>query len=368
MMEVEAIVSWETYFASDDFKSLAISIGILLLFLLVRKIFIKYIYKAILKLSRKSSIELLTQLFLAFERPLQWLFVIIGVYVAVDYFPYLEQKNILFEHFIRTGIIVIITWGLYNLTSSASVLFNRLNKHANMQLDDILIPFISKGVRVIIIAISLSVIAQEFEYDVNGFIAGLGLGGLAFALAAQDAISNLFGGFIIITERPFTIDDWISSPSVEGIIEDITFRSTLVRTFDEALVTVPNSTLASEAITNWSEMGKRGINFDLRVTYDAPITKIREVVQKIETLLKEHDRVHQETVFVKLNNLQDSGADIMLYFFTKTTEWEKHLDVREDINFKIMEILDETDVSIAIPLRRLFSHNKKDYETHAQPE
>src|SRR5699024_2676243 len=171
---------------------------------------------------------------------------------------------------------------------------------------------------------SLSIIAQVFGYPVNGFVAGLGLGGLAFSLAAQDALANLFGGFVIITERPFTIDDWILTPSVEGTVEDITFRSTKVRTFAQALVTVPNSTLANEPITNWSKMGKRQIAFDLRVTYDSPVVKIKEVVKKIETLLKTHDGIHQETIFVKLNEFKENGADIMLYFFTKTTAWDEY--------------------------------------------
>ncbi|MFP3359363.1 mechanosensitive ion channel family protein, partial [Planococcus sp. SIMBA_143] len=130
-----------------------------------------------------------------------------------------------------------------------------INHKYNVKIDHILIPFFSKALRLIIVAIGISVIAQEFEYDINGFVAGLGIGGLAFALAAKDALANLFGGIIIITEKPFTIGDWIKTPSVEGTIEDISFRSTKVRTFAQALVTVPNATLSNEAITNWSKMG-----------------------------------------------------------------------------------------------------------------
>src|SRR5699024_1747974 len=107
-------------------------------------------------------------------------------------------------------------------------------------------------------AIGISIIAQEFNYNIGGVVAGLGLGGLAFALAAQDALANLFGGFVIITERPFSIEDWIQTPSVEGVVEDITFRSTKIRTFDQALVTVSNSTFDEEGITNCSRKSKRG--------------------------------------------------------------------------------------------------------------
>src|SRR5690625_661254 len=183
-----------------------------------------------------------------------------------------------------------------------------------------LIPFLSRALQVIIIAISISVILQEFNYNIGGFITGLGLGGLAFSLAAQDALKNLFGGIVIITEKPFTIDDWILTPSVEGTVEDISFRSTKIRTFAQALVTVPNATLANEPITNWSKMGKRQITFNLSLTYDTPKEKIEHVVRQVEYLLKNHPEIHPETIFVNFDHYKENGIDIFLYFFTKTTD------------------------------------------------
>ena len=102
-------------------------------------------------------------------------------------------------------------------------------------------------------------VAQEWDYRIDGFIAGLGLGGLAFSLAAKDTLSNVFGGLVVILDKPFSIGDWIKTPSVEGTVEDISFRSTKVRTFAQALVTVPNATLANEPVTNWTRMGKEGL-------------------------------------------------------------------------------------------------------------
>lgn len=348
-------VSWETLMNYEDLKYLAISLAILLLFLLIRKVFITYIYKTILKLSRKSPTEFFTQIFLAFEKPLQWLFVVVGVYIAVDYFPYVSQQNELFKHIIQSSIIILIAWGLSNLTSATPMLFSKVNRRGNIYLDDILIPFISRGLRFVIFAIAISMVAEVFGYKISGFVAGLGLGGLAFALAAQDALANFFGGIVIITERPFSIDDWIETPTVEGIVEDITFRSTKVRTFAEAIVTVPNSTLADEPITNWSKMGKRQIYFTLQVTYDSPMKSVQTAIERIKTLLKNHPDIHQETIFVTFDDFKDDGAEIMLYFFTKTTVWGEYLDIKEEINFKILEIFDEEGVSMAIPSRRIIS-------------
>lgn len=345
--------AWVEYFYSDDFKYLLLAIGIFLFFLLLRKFFTTYVYKILLKFIRKTPTELFTQILLAYEKPIQWLFIIIGLRVSAEYFPYIDQDSELFLNLIRAAIICLISWGLYNLASSTSIIFESINKRTKFVLDDILVPFISKSLRLIIIAITITVILEIFDYSISGFIAGLGLGGLAFALAAQDALSNLFGGFVILTERPFSIGDWILTPSVEGTVEDITFRSTKVRTFAQALVTVPNSTLANEPITNWSKMGKRRISTNLRITYDTPTDKIKSVVQQINDLLRNHPGVHQETIFVTFDEYKDNGVDIMLYYFTKTTIWGEYLAVKEEINFKIMDILEKEGVSIAIPSRKI---------------
>lgn len=338
----------------NDLVETGIALGIFLLFLLLRKLFSKYVFKLILRLSKKSPTAFFTNLFTAFERPIRWAFLIVGIYIAVGYFPYLDQSNEVFLHIIRSFAIILIAWGFYNLSSSSSLLFSKLNDKLNIEIDEILIPFLSKAIRFVIIAIAASVIAQEFNYDVNGFVAGLGLGGLAFALAAKDALGNLFGGIVIITEKPFGIGDWILTPSVEGTVEDITFRSTRVRTFAQAIVTVPNATLANEPITNWSQMGKRQITFNLGITYDTPKEKLEKVVHQIRELLHGHGDIHPETIFVTFNSYNNSSLDIFLYFFTKTTNWGEFLAVKEKINFSIMEILEKEGVSVAFPSRTVY--------------
>ncbi|MEH7389737.1 mechanosensitive ion channel family protein [Bacillus sp. JJ1474] len=229
---------------------------------------------------------------------------------------------------------------MLNLSSSSSLLFKKINASKyNIEFDEILIPFLSKALQFLIVAISISVIAQEFNYDVNGFVAGLGLGGLAFALAAKDAIGNLFGGIIIITEKPFSIGDWIKTNSVEGIVEDISFRSTKVRTFAQALVTVPNATLANEAIMNWSKAGKRQITFNLKLPQDTSQEKLKSVVQQIENYLKNNPDIHQDTIYVTFDQYKE--MEIFINFFTVTVEWGEYLKIKEVFNYKIMDILEQ---------------------------
>ncbi|QHA90457.1 mechanosensitive ion channel family protein [Bacillus sp. N1-1] len=346
----------------DTWIQLGIAIGIFLLFLLMRKIFAKYIYNLVLKLSRKSSNEFFTHLFLAFERPLRMLFVIIGLNISVRYVSFLDHHNELFNDIMSSSLIFLAAWGLYNLSSASSLFFQTMNTKYNLKIDQLLIPFLSKTLRLLIVAMTFSVIAGEFGYDVNGFITGLGLGGLAFALAAKETIENFFGGIVIITEKPFSIGEWIKTPSVEGVVEDITFRSTKIRTFAQALVTVPNARLANENITNWSKMGKRQITFHLGVTYNTPSERLETCITRIEKMLRDHDEIHPETIFVSFDEFNHSSLDIFLYFFTNTTTWGDFLNVKQDVNFKIMKIMEEEQVSFAFPTQTLHVENARSHE------
>lgn len=337
----------------ENLKNIGISISILLLFLLVRKIFLKYILKFIQRLSKKARTPFFTHTFDSIEQPIGFLFIILGLYVALWYFPYIDQSHPMMIKIFKSLIIFTISWGLYNFSSASSVLFEKIRDRFDINLDQILIPFLSKGLQFIIVAITFSIIAQEFDYDVNGFVAGLGIGGLAFALAAKDAIANFFGGVVIILERPFSIGDWIQTTNVEGTVEDITFRSTRVREFTQALVTIPNATLANAVITNWSKMGKRRVTFHLGIHHDTPKQKIRDIVAKVDTFIRNHPGVHEESIFVKFDQFDVNSLEIFIYFFTKSTVWADYLDIKEEINFKILEILEDEGVSLAYPTSTL---------------
>ncbi|MBD1382211.1 mechanosensitive ion channel family protein [Metabacillus arenae] len=352
----------ETMFTLEMAREVGISAAILLVFLLLRKIFVKYVFKLIMKLSDKTPTELFRNVLLAFEKPLRWFFILIGLYLAIRYSPFFDEQMKVINQFYRASLVLLITWGLYNLTASSSMLFQKMNKRLDLEMDDIVAPFLSKVFRFVILALSFSIIAQEFNYDVNGFVAGLGLGGLAFALAAQDTIGNFFGGVIIITEKPFTIGDWIKTPSVEGVIEDISFRSTRIRTFPQALVTVPNSTLVREPITNWTKMGKRQVNFSIGVTYNTPEDKVKTCVKRIEEMLRDHEDINNEVILVSFDKFNSSSLDIFLYFFTNSTVWAEHLKAKQDVNFEIMKILKEENVEFAFPSQTLYVENVKEEE------
>lgn len=342
------------YWWLNQWEQVGISLAILILFHIFRKLLTKYVLKLFFKLTKKPSSKPLANILIAFEGPLRLFFVGLGFYLALMYLPLADKTNLLIIEIYRSFMIFLIGYVLFNISATSSVMFQKVSSKFNLEVDEILLPFLSKFLRIIIIALMFSIIISDWGYDVNGFVAGLGLGGLAFALAAKDVLANLFGGVIIITEKPFDIGDWIKTSSVEGTVEGISFRSTKIRTFSQAVVTVPNSMLSNDAITNWTKMGKRRITFQLGVTYATPKEKLETVVKKIDELLKSDPEVDQEVIFVRFSDFNESSLDIFLYFFTTTTAWGEFLAVKEKINFKIMEILEEEGVSIAFPSRSIY--------------
>jgi MscS family membrane protein len=348
------------------YKDILISFSIFLAFLLLRKVFVSYVFKFLLRMAGKIPTDVLKNILTVFERPARVLFIILGLYFSLLYLPYVDAAQDIITRLFRSSIIVLVAWGIYNLDIVYSGLLKNIGKNIGIQFDEIIVPFLSKIIKLITVLLAISIIAQEWDYEVSGFIAGLGLGGLAFALAAQDSLSNLFGGMVIIVDKPFTVGDWISTPSVEGIVEDITFRSTKVRTFAQAIVTVPNSKLANEPITNWAAMGKRQITFHLKVAYSTPRAKLEKCVERIKTMLIKHPDVHKQTIFVVFDRYNDSSLDIFLYFFTITTVWQEFLMVKQDINFKIMRILEEEGVSMGLPTTNVHLESRPDLKVNPQ--
>jgi MscS family membrane protein len=337
-----------------------IALIIFSIFWLLRKYFTQIILRYLSKILEKTKIKLDEYLALSLEKPLRIFFVALGIYLALIYLPLSSKNDLLLIRIFRSLLIVLVSLCFCNLTGNYIALSEELEKWFNIHIDKILIPFFSNIIKVVVIALALSIILQEWDYDINGFIAGLGLGGLAFALAAQNTLANIFGGIVIITDKPFSIGDWINTPSVEGTVEDINFRSTKVRTFAQAIVTVPNSTLANEAITNWSRMGKRRITFHLGVTYDTTKPRLEKCLSEIRMMLFNHPGINKDTIVVRFDSFGDSSLDILMYFFTETTNWDEYLEVKEDVNFRIMEILNKEKIAVAFPSTSVYFENQLD--------
>lgn len=344
--------------------SAAIVVG----FWLLRGLLARAVTGVCSKLAARSRTHLDNHLIQAFTKPLEWFFILLGFYLAFNYLSLTPTAQSFVSNLFRTGIIILVSAGLYNFAGSFEALSEEYEELFGAKIDKILVPFLSKVLKFLIVALAVTAVAQEWNYKIDGVIAGLGLGGLAVSLAAKDAFANVFGGIVIITDKPFSIGDWIQTPSVEGTVEDISFRSTKVRTFTQALVTVPNSTLASEPITNWSRMGKRRVTFKLGLNYGTSRPQIQEFVTAVESLLKSHPEVDEETVVVRFDGFAESSLDVFIQFFVKPTALPEYAAVKEAINLGIMDLIEERGLKVAFPSRSIYFENQGRFTLYKEPD
>jgi len=345
-----------------DVSLLRISVAIMIFFgiLLLRGLFARVVFGIAGVWTRRTRTSLDDRLLDTVGPPVRFLFVALAVWAFGTVLRLPKDAADFANHIVRTMVAISVIWAAYRATHIVSSILEKLTLKTETTLDDHLLPIIQKAVRSVVVVLGVVILVQEWGYDVGGLIAGLGLGGLAFALAAKDTVSNYFGCLVILLDKPFAAGDWIKTSTVEGTVEDVSFRSTRVRTFAQALVTVPNATLASDTITNWSRMGKRRINFSLGVTYSTTGEQMKECICRIKEMLRSHPDIHQETIFVEFTDFGSSALEIFLYFFTKTTVWGEFLKVRTDVNLKIMKIVEELGMSVAFPSRSIYIENTGD--------
>ena len=295
--------------------------------------------------------------------PLKSFFAASGIYLAlVNLNPSAGMEHFLLKVY-RISVIIIVTWILLRLCDCASDSFfrfgNKLDEQLDVNLNKTLMTFLKKALKVLLIVLAAIAILSETGTNVTTIITGLGLGGLTFALAAQDTAQNLFGGLVILLDKPFAVDDWISTPNIEGVVEDITFRSTRIRTFPNALVIVPNSSLMSSPITNWSRMNKRRATFSIGLTYDTPKEKMEECVARITEMVNSNEEILADDTVIRFNSFQDSSLEISLMYFTKPTSFSDFQRIKEQVNYGIMQIVEDLGLSFAFPTQTLYVHPDK---------
>ena len=291
--------------------------------------------------------------------PLKSFFAASGIYLAlVNLNPSAGMEHFLLKVY-RISVIIIVTWILLRLCDCASDSFfrfgNKLDEQLDVNLNKTLMTFLKKALKVLLIVLAAIAILSETGTNVTTIITGLGLGGLTFALAAQDTAQNLFGGLVILLD----IGDYVILGSYEGTVEDISFRSTRIRTFPNALVIVPNSSLVSSPITNWSRMNKRRATFSIGLTYDTPKEKMEECVARITEMVNSNEEILANDTVIRFNSFQDSSLEISLMYFTKPTSFSDFQSIKEQVNYGIMQIVEDLGLSFAFPTQTLYVHPDK---------
>ena len=334
-------------------------LGIAFLFLLGgfvgRRVLIVLLSRFVSQVTSRSRTDVDDLVVKAVERPVGWGIVAVGVYLAAETFQPPKYITEWLDKGLALCVSVLLTWLMLRMVDVLSVVLRRWAQRTDSTLDDQLVPLVSKASKVAVGILAALFVLQNLGYSISGLIAGLGVGGLAVALAAQKTLSDLFGSIMLLLDRPFTIGDWVKSPdgAVEGVVEEIGFRSTRIRTFEKTLIHVPNSRLADFIIDNMDRRPARRVWITVGLTYDTTATQRSEAVAAIRRILVEHEGVDPQFFLVRFTDFGQSSLDIMVYYFTKSIVWDEYLAVREDVNLRIMEGLEGLGLKIAFPTRTL---------------
>ncbi|WP_293265907.1 mechanosensitive ion channel family protein [Neptunomonas sp.] len=250
----------------------------------------------------------------------------------------------------KVAVIVLLGWFLIRFLRSAE---KALIDPAGIDttLDATTVSAMGKLLRLSLIITIALVVLQSFGYSISGVLAFGGIGGLAVGFAAKDLLANFFGGLMIYMDRPFKVGDWVRSPdqNIEGTVEDIGWRLTRIRTFDKRPLYVPNATFASISVENPSRMTHRRIYETIGVRY-CDLKTVKGVVDDVREMLRQHpDLDHTQTLIVNLNKFAPSSLDFFVYTFTKTTNWVRFHQVKEDVLLKIMDIVEQHGAEAAFP-------------------
>lgn len=337
----------------DNLTRIVLAVAVLALFWLLRRLLAALVVSPLHALAKRTDSAWDDVLLTIVTVPARLIIIAIGLMIGAEILNVDASTSIFVIHLARMFIIIAVLLAAYQIVDALAPSSNRLFRLTGLTINERLLPFMRTAIKLILIALALVIIIQEWGYDVSGLVAGLGLGGLAFSLAAKDTVENLFGFTTIVGDQPFMVGEFIKSNDIEGTVEHVGIRSTRIRQPDQSYVTVPNSKLASSPILNWSRLSKRWYNTTLRVTYSASRQDIVELMNRIRAMLTEREKVQTDSIIVNFINFGDFGYEILVRCYINIADWPAFTAERETINLEIMRIFEELDLKIAFPSRAL---------------
>lgn len=286
----------------------------------------------------------------SFAKPLTTFIKIAGVYFAITALPLNATVKVAVVGFmtmvLRIALMLMISVSAQNLIENIPDMVENISEKLG-GVNQTIITFFTKIAKALVIVFTVVIIVEEFGYDVTGLITGLGLSGLTFALAAQDIASNFMAGITIIIDKPFGIGDWIAVNGMEGIVEEMNFRSTKIRTFDNALISVPNSRLGSSSVTNWTKMNYRKTNIVIGLLYSTTRETLQKVIEDIHNELSRFSEIKTDSLLVKFDNFSASSLDIKISYNSYPIPGPAHMALKEKVNLKIMEVVERHETDFA---------------------
>ncbi|RKR81196.1 MscS family membrane protein [Mucilaginibacter gracilis] len=364
---------------SNTIKGYLLFAGILLLCVLFKKLFSRLLSRVLLLLFGRFGKELNATIFIdLLVKPIEFFVSLWLVYLAVNQldFPLNEviykrkalidnvevHSNItliqVVDKLFLLLIIISLFWIALRIIDFIAYVFAHRASLTEHKESDQIVPFVKELVKITTGTIAFFVVlGYVFEINVLTLITGLGIGGIAIALAAKESLENLLGSFTIFVDKPFVLGDFVKVNGVEGTIEKVGFRSTRIRTAEKSVVTMPNKKMIDTALENMSVRNYRRVKFDVGLTYNTPIADIKNIADKITSYINAHSKTSDDGI-VTFENFGSSSLDLQVLYYIEMMDYNWYLKIKEEINFKIIEIVQQSAGDFAFPTQTVIHQNQ----------
>ena len=331
-------------------------LGIFVLFLIFRGLISKLVIKKLELISKRTTNKLDDTFVKSMEGPARFLPIVLGVFFASYYMSFDNETRGFIDNVNRTLITILIFWIIHQIIEPISYILSGLDKVLTKEL----IGWIIKSLKILIFILGAAAVLELWGIKIGPIIAGLGLFGVAVALGAQDLFKNLISGILVLVEKRFRIGDWIKVEGViEGVVENIGFRSTVIRKFDKSVAIIPNFQFAENAVINISETTNWRISWIITLQYNSTIDQLKTIRNQIEEHInKSEDYDINVGVAVRIDKFSDSSIDLYIRCFTKTDSWNEMLKVKERLAIEIKQIVEGNKASFAFPSQSIYVEKK----------
>ncbi len=354
---------WNNGVFGINATDIIVSLVIFLLFYLLRRLIARFILNRLSRIVSRTSNQIDDAVIEVLDGPLKFLPVVLGFFIASSYLNVSDNKQDFLDLLNRSLITIFIFWLLHQLI----IPFSFVIKNFESKISKPLVDWTLKGLKILVIVLGAVAILELWGIRVGPVIAGLGLFGVAVALGAQDLFKNLISGIMILMEKRFTVGDVILvSGEVEGVVEQIGFRSTLVRRFDSTPVMVPNYKFAEQSVTNYTRRHHRRIRWLIGLEYRTSIDQLKNIRDEINNLIEKDDNFAKNqnaSFYVRIDSFSDSSIDMLVQTFTVTNEWAEFLKIKENLAVKIIEIVENNEAGFAFPSQSLYVEKLSDEKT-----
>ena len=345
---------WTKGISGVNISEIIIALAIFLFFLLLRGIFSKFVVKRLENYVSKSSNNFDNSLVSSMEGPAKFFPIVLGFFVSTSYLTIETQAAEFLETVNRSLITILIFWTFHQIIGPFSVVVRSVGDLLSRDL----LNWIIKAIKVLIFILGIAAVLELWGIKIGPIIAGLGLFGVAVALGAQDLFKNLISGILVLVERRFQVGDWIYVDGViEGTVESIGFRSTVVRRFDKSLATIPNFQFAEKAVINNSQTTNRRINWLIGLEYRTTSKQLSDIKEQIENYIKNNKDFStggDTFLTVNIDQFAASSIDIRLICFTKTNKYLEWMQVKDALALEIKSIVEKNKASFAFPSTSIY--------------